>query len=212
MSTDRQESIDVTADLETADVGGRPAKLTAEVEERILAAIRTHQRIEVAAGLVGVGRSTLYGWLGVGARAKERLGKGAERSDLTAHESRCADFVDAVSEAMAMAEATAVHAVRVAGTRPSVETKTTRRCVGMEDGEPVFAIETTTTERPPDARAAQWWLERRVPAYRSRTGLEVTGAEGRPIEVEFAARMAALDARIKRGSAAIAADSREVDE
>ena len=153
MRSHEQANGKMTKEVVNVNSGGRPAKLTTEVQERILGAIRTHQRVEVAAGLAGVGRSTLYGWLSVGAKAKERIGKGTKRAELTAHESQCSDFFEAVWEATAIAEAHAVHTIRVAGTRPSVETKTTRRCVGIEDGEPVFAVETTTTERPPDARA-----------------------------------------------------------
>lgn len=196
--------------LARAGVGGRPSLLTDDVQQRILMAVRNHQRIEVAAELAGVSRSILYGWLSTGARAQIHLAGGGKRSELTALERRCADLSEAIGRAMAIAEGTAINGIIRAGTQPGVETKRTKRCVGLDDGgQPVYAEETTTTERPPDHRALTWWAERRVPAYHLKQSLELTGADGGPLEIEFAVRLAGIEEKIRKHQAAIAAESRE---
>ncbi len=185
---------------------GRPALLTDEVIDRILAAVKGHQRLEVAAEMGGVGRATLYGWLRAGARAKDHLANGGDPAALTVLERRCADLTASIENAMGLAEATAVHHIVRAGLRPSVETRRTTRCLGLVDGQPVYVDEVTTTERAPDPRALQWWLERRVPGYGQRT--ELTGANGGPVAIEFAARIEAVHAKIAAHQAAIAAQSK----
>lgn len=68
---------------------GRPSKLTPELQERIVQAIRAGNYIETAAAYAGIAKSTLYDWLKRGARAKT----GKYRA-----------FSDAVQRALAEAE------------------------------------------------------------------------------------------------------------
>ena len=70
-------------------VGGRPTKLTLEVQEKIVQAVAAGNYLETAAAFAGVHRFTLHRWLKIGANAKS----GKHRQ-----------FCDAVQEAMAKAE------------------------------------------------------------------------------------------------------------
>lgn len=219
--SERTRQVLGSAVLIVTDVGvpgrtGRPTKLTDDVQERILAAARGHQRVEVAAELAGISRETFYNWLRLAAKAKEHLARGGKMTELTALDRRCMDFSEALRQALAQAEGLAVRNVINAGSRASVETKRTRRHVGLdENNQPIYAEEVTTTERPPDWRAEAWWLEHGPTVsgqYAGRQRVELTGAEGGPLAIEFATRMEALKRRIEGGSAAIAAESREVDE
>lgn len=49
---------------------GRPEKLTPEVQQKIVDAIRMGAYIETAAAYAGINKSTLYDWMKRGARAK----------------------------------------------------------------------------------------------------------------------------------------------
>lgn len=171
---------------------GRPDRLTDDVQERILAAVANHQRVEVAYELAGVAKGTFYGWLQTAARCRMELDRGsAKRGDLTALERRCLDFSDALTHAMAQAEGFALRDVINAGSRPLVEKRERTRCMGLDaGGVPIMVTETTVTTREPDWRARAWWLESRVPAYRRRQ--EVSGPGGGPIPVEMAVRLATL--------------------
>jgi hypothetical protein len=66
-----------------------PYKLTPEVHDRIVAAVRAGNYIETAAAFAGISKETLYQWLKSGARADS----GPLR-----------EFVDAVHQALAAAE------------------------------------------------------------------------------------------------------------
>jgi transposase-like protein len=77
---------------------GRPTKLTPEVKERIVRAIRAGNYGEVAARAAGISRSTYYRWM-------ERGREG---------EAIYCDFADAVSGAEADAEVEAVARIRQA--------------------------------------------------------------------------------------------------
>lgn len=49
---------------------GRPNKLTPEIQQKIVDAIRMGNYIETAAAFAGINKSTLYDWLKKGARSK----------------------------------------------------------------------------------------------------------------------------------------------
>lgn len=53
--------------------GGRPNKLTPEIQEKIVAAVRAGNYIEPAAIRAGVTKDTLYEWLKRGGRAKRGI-------------------------------------------------------------------------------------------------------------------------------------------
>ncbi len=73
---------------------GRPDKLTQEVHDKIVGAIKAGNYIETAAAFAGISKSTLYKWLREGARAKS--GKKKEFSHAVAQalaESEVGDVV-----------------------------------------------------------------------------------------------------------------------
>lgn len=189
---------------------GRPPGLTDEVQVAILAAVRSHQRLEVAAQVAGVGRATLYDWLRAGVRAQNHVAAGGPLKDLSALQRRCMDFSDALAREMATAEAFAVRDIVHAGARPQVETRVVRRCVAVVDGKPVMVEETTTTTRPPVWQARSWWLEHRVAAYNPKTRHEHSGPDGAAIPVAMAVRLEGLAAAVAEHQAAIQAESQGV--
>jgi len=75
------------------DVGGRPSKLTADVQRQIVQAIQVGNYVETAAAFAGISKSVFYKWMKQG-RAAQAKGR------LTAH----ARFVDAVEKALADGE------------------------------------------------------------------------------------------------------------
>jgi hypothetical protein len=68
---------------------GRPSKLTPEIQEQIVKAIKAGNYIETAAAYAGIAKDTLYNWLKEGARSES----GALR-----------EFSDAVENALAFGE------------------------------------------------------------------------------------------------------------
>jgi transposase len=80
----------------------RPTKLTAELQERIVTAIRAGSYAEQAAAYAGVHRATYYRWLAQG----KDTARGA-----------CHDFYEAVTRAEAEAEVAAVLTIRRAATK-----------------------------------------------------------------------------------------------
>ncbi|MDQ0417577.1 transposase-like protein [Croceifilum oryzae] len=69
--------------------GGRPEKLTPEIQQKIVDSLRMGNYIETAAAYSGISKSTLYDWLKKGAREENGKYK---------------NFSDAVQKAMAEAE------------------------------------------------------------------------------------------------------------
>lgn len=83
--------------------GGRPTKLTPELQEEICKAIRAGNYIETAAAFAGISKNTLYEWMKRGAREKERLAKNP-RAKVKKSEAPFVEFSDAVEKALAAAE------------------------------------------------------------------------------------------------------------
>jgi hypothetical protein len=81
----------------------RPSKLTPERRKRFIDAIRAGSYVEVAATYAGIGTSTVYRWLAIGREAK----RGEHR-----------EFWEAVKEAEASAELSAVMRVQAAASDP----------------------------------------------------------------------------------------------
>lgn len=82
---------------------GRPTKLTSEIQNKIVTAIRAGNYIETAAAYAGISKNTLYDWLKRGAREKERLERNP-RARIKKSEAPYVEFSDAVEKAMAEAE------------------------------------------------------------------------------------------------------------
>ncbi len=142
---------------------GRRTKLTAEVREEVVKAVRIGVPLETAALHAGIGRSTLYSWTQRGRRERARLdgmqAEGIEPLPL-ATERPYLDFLDRVEGAEAMAEVYAVATLR--------------------------DLMAKTNDGQVRARAATTLLERRWPqrySRRERHDVVVAGAPDAPIEV-----------------------------
>jgi len=83
--------------------GGRPTKLTRELQEEICRVIRAGNYIETAAAYAGINKSTLYDWLKRGAREKERL-RNNPRAKVRKSEQPYVEFSNAVEKALADSE------------------------------------------------------------------------------------------------------------
>jgi len=164
--------------------GGRPVgtiKLTPQIQETIVTAIRCGNYLETAAAMAGIHKQTFYDWLHKGANAK----KGDKTTEVYK------SFSDAVLKAMAESEAVAIAAIHQAGMpRDVTKTRTVRKqlIVGDkpvldESGRPVFTTETITeVAREHDWRALAWRLERRFSKrWGRREYLESTITE-KPVE------------------------------
>lgn len=190
---------------------GRPAKpvgrrtaLTDETEAKILAAVRNHQRLPVAAPLAGVSYSALMHWRQMGVEARIFMEDGGRLSALSSLERRCLEFVEKLEKADAEAEGLAVRSWLAAGINRQKTTKTVRKVIGTDDaGQPIYATETTEEERPGDWRAVESWLERRRPDYRRSAEVEVN------VDVHLRAAGLAERVRAHQEGRTIAAESRE---
>ncbi|WP_080840023.1 hypothetical protein [Cohnella massiliensis] len=80
----------------------RPIKLTPEVQQKIVEAIKMGNYIETAAAYAGISKNTLYDWMKRGAREKDRIA-GTNRKP-KATEAPFVAFSDAIEKAMADAE------------------------------------------------------------------------------------------------------------
>lgn len=83
--------------------GGRPTKLTPELQEEICKIIRAGNYIETAAAYVGISKNTIYDWMRRGAREKERLKKNP-RAKMKKSEAPFVEFSDSIEKALAYAE------------------------------------------------------------------------------------------------------------
>jgi transposase len=86
-------------------------RLTPEVQDRIVNALRAGNYVETAASLAGVGRASIYRWLDRGRSAIEREEAGETLSD---DDQRYAEFAHEVDEARASAMARNVTLVNTA--------------------------------------------------------------------------------------------------
>ncbi len=145
------------------NLGGRPigsTKLTQQIHDTIVAAIRHGNYLETAAALAGIRKETFYDWLYKGSNAKP----GDQKAEPYKR------FSDAVQEALAASEAMAVAAINTVGEPHNVTKTRTIRKPLIENGKPVldacgdqvYVTETVTeTTRETDWRALAWRLERR---------------------------------------------------
>jgi transposase len=81
----------------------RPTKLTKELHEKLLSAIRAGNYMETAAAYAGISKDTLYNWMRRGARESERLAQNP-RAKPKKSEQEFLEFSDAVEKALAQAE------------------------------------------------------------------------------------------------------------
>jgi hypothetical protein len=132
---------------------GRPTKLSPERANKILESLRAGIGRNATIEAVGVGRTTFYRWLELG--AKTRSGK-------------YRDFRNRIRQAEACAQIRCIVAIQRVAMGGELVSKMT-----------VYKPDGTVIERQrfmmPDFRAACWWLERRYPAqWGRRTGADLS--------------------------------------
>lgn len=163
---------------------GRPPKLTPERADQILQAIRAGNYLQTAAQYAGIGTTTLYRWL-------ERANNPDEQDP------RYREFRDRLERARAEAEVRVVATV-LKGIVGGAVVRETRRTL------PNGTVEEDRQVAPPDARTGLEFLSRAFPAnWARRQALEVTGADGGPIQVERSSSVESLAERLA-GLAAVA--------
>jgi AcrR family transcriptional regulator len=137
--------------------GGRPSKLTPQVANRIVAAIRAGNYMQAAAEHAGVNPATVYRWLADADRPRARR--------------ELREFREAVMRARADCEVGMVATVVKAARGGALIRRTTRRYRdGSEDVEEQYA--------PPDGRVALEFLARAYPArWARRTSIEVGSSD-----------------------------------
>lgn len=83
--------------------GGRPTKLTPELQEEMIKVIQAGNYVETACAFVGLSKNTFYDWLKRAARETERLAKNP-RARMKKSEAPYVEFSDAVKRAQGQAE------------------------------------------------------------------------------------------------------------
>ena len=149
--------------------GGRPTKLTPELEADILQLIGDGGLTYTdACRCVGISDRTFYNW--------KRWGRERKTGQYF-------QFIQELEGAEARFRLVHLGKIRDGALNGSVEKRTVvrRKVMINEAGETVpapdseiYTEETTTVERPPDAKLSQWLLERKWPELFSRKHIEVS--------------------------------------
>lgn len=165
---------------------GRPSKLTPEVTDKILAALRAGNYLEVAADYAGVGKTTVYRWLDEGA------------ADNAPAQLRA--FFDAVTRARAETEVRVLSQVMRVIAGGNMVRRTTRT---LRDG----TQEVDEQYAPGDGKVALEFLSRAYPSrWARRQALEVSGPGGGPLQLASEERLTALAERVQQALAAASAE------
>lgn len=158
--------------------GGRPTKLTPERTDRILAAIRAGNYLNTACAYAGISYNTLRRWLTT-----------ADTPDAT---DELREFREALERARAEAEIRLVGAAVKAAVGGSLVRRSRRT---LRDG----TVEEDEQFAPPDGRTALEILSRSyggAERWTRRSAVEVSGAGGGPVQVEFASAISVLAERL----------------
>lgn len=119
---------------------GRPAKLTKEATEKIIAAMRAGAYIETAAALAGIHRDSLYEWLKRGAASPaSEYGKFAQAVEKALAESELRDLTNIMAAAQTQWQASAWRLERRYPERYSLRTRVESTHAGP-DGGPVQVV------------------------------------------------------------------------
>lgn len=92
---------------------GRKMKLTEEVLDQFVTALRGSMYLETAAAYIGVSKQSVYDWLRRGARARAMI-KRCPGYKLNPKERLCVKFLDAVKKTMALVEMGALAHIQMA--------------------------------------------------------------------------------------------------
>lgn len=90
---------------------GRPTKLTADIQQKIVSALTAGNYQETAAAYAGVARATFYNWLARGQAERDSIAAGGKPNK---SEAAYAEFLDAVESARAQAEIRSVALIQKA--------------------------------------------------------------------------------------------------
>lgn len=158
---------------------GRPTRCNAKLIETICQRIVEGEYQESAALAVGISRATFFQWKAKGEEARTRLAAGGSVPN---NQLIYVDFLDAVEEARAKAEARVIAALQRSALGGEVS-----KLTEWTDDQGNLHREVTFTR--PNVAAQTWWLERSFPDRYGRR-IEVSGPEGGaiPVEVEVSAR------------------------
>jgi hypothetical protein len=140
-----------------------------------------------AAARVGFDTVTVREWRRVGARANADVLAGkVKRSDLTAHQKRCAELATRLAEADAKARMGLLGTAQALAVGGIENTETVTKAVQVNEGEPrITEITTRTTRTLPHPGTVMWLLQHRWPNDFARNRLEVSGPEGGPVPVDI---------------------------
>lgn len=140
--------------------GGRPS-LVESVRDKIITAVRIGVSLDAACGYSGVSPRTLERWRRIARECETK-----KESQLTKHENDCVTFCRALDIALDEFEVRAQTTVGMIASQPDL--------LSMPIEEKRLALQ-----------AAQWWLSHRKTAkYNTQQRVEVTGANGGPVEIE----------------------------
>lgn len=191
---------------------GRPTKLTATVQNKIVKALRMGNYAEVAAAYAGVSERTFYGWLERGERAKElAMGKireilrlkwvlqqsnreiarsldvstGTVNRTVTLASERSLDW--ATVESMSDEQLDTLLSGSLLERVPSAEKPFLQFLQAVKQAQAeaeVKAVELITLAGQKTFKALAWRLERKFPErWGRRSRHEITGADGGPVEM-----------------------------
>lgn len=144
--------------------GGRPSKLTEEVFNAVMQALRAGNYQEVAARYAGISESTYWSWLERGKRERERIEDGIEPNST---ETIYREFLEEVEQARAAAEVRMVGLIATAAkdtwqaaawylerSKPNQWGRRDRHEITGRDGAPVVIEHHTKVEVSIDRAAA----------------------------------------------------------
>lgn len=144
--------------------GGRPSKLTPEVFNAVMQALRAGNYQEVAARYAGVAESTYWAWLDRGRKERERIEDDVPPDP---NEALYVDFLDEVEQARASAEVRMVGLIAQAAkntwqaaawylerSKPNQWGRRDRHEITGRDGQPVIVEHHTKVEVSIDRAAA----------------------------------------------------------
>lgn len=180
---------------------GRPPSLTrvlrldddgnpVRIMDAIVDAVRAGAFVEEAAASVGVGKHVLYDAQRTGARVEQALTAGARRADFTTKELACAEFSRAVGMAYAAATVEDVQSTDRLARGGLLLKSVTTRTEQTAEGQPRTVTTVKQTHTPPDGAMLRWRLGKRNESTWGRERLELTGAEGGPIELTVSEKRA----------------------
>lgn len=177
----RQRVHPVTGHVDTENV---------TVADTIVEALRAGNYLEAAAAMAGVHRDTVHTWLKTGAQAHADLHAGTRtRRQLTKLDKLCMEFSDAVAEAQDQAEGLDVGRLAQLAAGGITQEVVTEKQVLQGEGDQAKLVVTERTVRKsttlPDGDTLRWRLERRFPDRWGRRRVELTGADGGPVEVDL---------------------------